>query len=335
MKRILVIVALLVVLFFIIKGAHRQDPNLFGIYTSTLDGQEMKLLLADPYREINHARVSPDKKWINFTRFNRRGKGGLAREPHNYPKTEIMLMRLDGSAVHSLVPPRRGIVAANGYWTPDGQAILYVSNDNPKRKAQINRIVVSTGKITKISTAQDLGMADPHQLGDYLVVSAYQPNQSQHDIWYLRQDGAQARQLTHPSYPENLRKRRQSTPLGDFDPKLSPDGTRVACFRHVGQTNWHLIIVDLQTGRERDISAPEAVDAMPEWSSDGKLLIFWHVDIKDIKQSGLYTVRPDGTGRRRISLPHGYFYKMPAFFPGEGSDKTTRIIFSAMKNPYF
>ena len=75
------------------------------------------------------------------------------------------------------------------------------------------------------------------------------------------------------------------------------------------------------------------VDGVPEWSSDGRRLIYWHANLKELKKSGLYTMDPDGRDRRRIPLPGGHFYTMPAFFPGEGSGDSARIIFSAQKNP--
>jgi hypothetical protein len=97
--------------------------------------------------------------------------------------------------------------------------------------------------------------------------------------------------------------------------------------------NIHTIIVDLKTGKETDISKGITMDVMPEWSSDGKLLIFWHGDPKTPPNSGLYTIRPDGSERKRVPLPRGYLYRMPAFFPGEGSSDKTRIIFTGKKMP--
>jgi len=147
----------------------------------------------------------------------------------------------------------------------------------------------------------------------------------------MNADGTNARQLTHPVIPESAKK--FSLPPGDADPKFSPDGTKVALMRHIGIADWHIIIVDVKTGQERDISKGVTCDAMPEWSSDGKLLIFWSADQKNLNKTELYTIRPDGTERKKIPLPPGYIYSMPAFFPGEGSGEKARIIFSAKKVP--
>ncbi len=307
------------------------DPERFGIFIGTLDGHNVQRILADPDREINHARVSPDKKWITFTRYNKRSWNGVAKEEGGYMETEIMLARIDGSEPQSLIPPRKETVAANGYWSEDGKAILYVSNDNPARRGQINRIDLATRKIVKVPLERDLWAADPHPVGGQMAISVFDPKAQQTAIWLTSSAGGKARQITFPKLAGFDRK--VNTPPGDYDPKISPDGNQMATMRNMGKHNWHIVMIDLATKEERDLSAEKTVDGVPEWSSDGKKLIFWHVDIKEIKQSGLFTMNPNGGERERITLPRGFFYTMPAFFPGEGSGGDARIIFSAEKTP--
>ena len=316
-----------------ITASGGKDPNLFGIYVSTLDGKNMKPIINDSYRELNHARVSPDNKWVTFTRFNKRGKDGLAREtgPESFLRTEIMRVRIDGTGMESLNRAQRGIVVANSYWTPDGKGLIYMFNNLLKKEAQISRIDIATRKISRVPTPAGLLASDPHTVGNQIVFPVVSRKGKPSSIWIMNLDGTNARQLTDPRFSEAALK--MKPPPGDSDCKLSPDGTKVALMRHVSGDDWHIIIVDVKTGQERDISKGVTCDAMPEWSSDGKLLIFWHADRKNLRKSGLYTIRPDGSDRKRIPLPRGYFYTMPAFFPGEGSDDTTRIIFNAVKVP--
>jgi Tol biopolymer transport system component len=123
--------------------------------------------------------------------------------------------------------------------------------------------------------------------------------------------------------------------MGDFDPKLSPDGNSVAFMRRRGEDIWHTMVLDLATGEERNLSGKTAVDAMPEWSPDGQRLIFWHVDLSNLKRSGLYTMRKDGTDRQRVPLPRGYFYRMPSYVPRNPKNpEGDLIVFSAKKEPY-
>ena len=136
--------------------------------------------------------------------------------------------------------------------------------------------------------------------------------------------------LTDPKFP-NFRK--MQPPLGDHDPKLSPDGKEVATMRHVDKDEWHVVVIDVATGVDHDLSAPGAVDGVPEWSSDSRLLIFWSVVRSNMKQTGLYVMRPDGTQRMRVPLPYGFFYTMPAFVPGTGSGPGAGIIYTARIAP--
>jgi len=302
-----------------------KDDTTFGILVSTLDGRNPQRLVSDPSREMNHAHVSPDRQWVTFTRYNKKGFGSPAVETNGYDETEIMLMKIDGSGLRTLVPAKKNAIAANGNWTPDGEGILFVSKAGGGT-TELERFDLASGRISRVPGPQGMWLSEPHQVGDKIVFPAQDPKtKKKNAIWIMDRDGKNAKQITDPS---------PASPFPvDYDPKLSPDGTKVAIMRQVEKDNWHTVVLDLRTGRERDLSASVAVDGVPEWSSDGRLLIFWHVDPKDLKSSGLYTMTADGTERSRVPLPHGFFYTMPAFFPGEGSGRDARIIFSARKNP--
>jgi len=101
--------------------------------------------------------------------------------------------------------------------------------------------------------------------------------------------------------------------------------------RYFGEVRFHVFIIDIQTGREKNISInPDFVDGFPGWSSDGKLLAYRHMDLLNKAEAGIYTIKPDGTGMKKIPLPPGYWYNVQiSFFPGDGSSPDARIIFPA------
>jgi hypothetical protein len=315
-----------------VSEAPRQNASdKFAIYLSTLSGAPQTLFMSDPKREINHARVSPDRTRVAFTRYNIFNGDGEALETNGYDETEAIICRIDGAKCEIVLPSRKGIMSANAYWTPDGQNLLFVSSDTPNNVPAIKMLNVATHRITPIYAPDDLVVVDPHQIDATLVMPGRVRNNLHMSELYIFDTKTKVRrQLTAPKF-KNFK--RMDPPLGDHDPKLSPDGKTVAVMRHMAQDEWHIVLVDVATGAEKDISKPDAVDAVPEWSSDGKLLIFWSVDRTNLKQSGLYTMRPDGTARKRVPLPGGNFYTMPAFLPGEGADPDSRIIYSRKIEP--
>jgi len=317
---------------FAIGEPPRKDPaDKFTIYSSTISGEDRTLIVSDPRREMNHARVSADLKWVVFTRYNRFNKDGEALEVTSYLETEVVLCRIDGSDCDVIIPPRKGIVSANAYWTPSDKGILFVTNDTPSKSAGIKLFDLATRDISIFYLADDVLVADPHMVGQTVVM----PGKLKADPYLSRLYLVDAttksrRQVTDPKFATF---KKMEPPLGDHDPKLSPDGRMVAVMRHMAQDDWSIVVVDVATGAEKELSEPHAVDAVPEWSSDGKLLVFWSVVRNNLKASGLYTIRPDGTDRGRVDLPSGFFYQMPAFFPGGGSDSTSKIIYSAKVDP--
>ena len=273
----------------------------------------------------------PDGTRFVFTRYNRFNPAGEALETNGYLQSEVVICRTDGASCELAIPARRGIVAANASWTPDGRALLYVTNDRPGRRAGVARLDLASRQVTIVPTGADRDFADPHQVAQTIVASSRTPGGApiSHLVLY---DLAtqQRRQLTTPAFAQTVE---MDPPLGDHDPKLSPDGTRVAVMRHLAKDDWAIVVVDTATGQERNLSGPNPVDAVPEWSGDGRLLLFWSVDRADLRRSGLYTIRPDGSERRRVPLPPGRFYTMPAFHPGAASGPDARILFSSRPDP--
>ncbi len=305
----------------------------FGIYTARLDGTEMTPLMTSDTQEMTHPRVSPDGKRVVLTRYNRKGKDGKATEEQGYEDTEVLVVNLDGTGLETIIPFKPGIIAANGLWTPDGKSLIYLSTDNPKRDPEIKHIDLATRKITRMPTPDGLKTTDPHWLGNQMVFPV--KGKDVDALWLMNADGTRARQVTNP--PE---KRGLFSPglYGDFDPKLSPDGTKVAFMRIAGGTSWRVVVLDLKTNEERLLTPKELTQKgvmqwLPTWSSDGRLLLYMHVDTSKLPETGLYTMTPDGQDRRMVPLPRGYMYGHSTFFPGDGSSSRARIIFTATRNP--
>jgi Tol biopolymer transport system component len=223
---------------------------------------------------------------------------------------------------------KEGYANCISYWTPDNKGIVYASDDNPEKKGKIYVIDIATKKKKLLPTPAGLNAADPHIVGGMLAYSGTRPGRSP-VIRMMKLDGSGDRQIS--AIPE-------AQSYGEFDPKISPDGTKVA-FMRFGKKRAggavDIIVVDTKTGREVNVSGAgnTKMDGLPEWSSDGKRLVYWHIDSQNFLNSGLYTISPEGRSCKAIDLPIGFLYSSTAFFPGMGSGNDAKIVFSGRRLP--
>ncbi|MGH6828844.1 MAG: amidohydrolase family protein [Rhizomicrobium sp.] len=100
-----------------------------------------------------------------------------------------------------------------------------------------------------------------------------------YDVWEIGADGSDQHQLTEGTFD-------------DREPIFSHDGTRVAFSSDRGNplgSNNNIFVLDLKTGRVRQLTTNPAENTMPAWSSDDKEIVFissrdgyksvWSVDV--------------------------------------------------------
>jgi Tol biopolymer transport system component len=105
-------------------------------------------------------------------------------------------------------------------------------------------------------------------------------------------------------------------------PAWSPDGTQLAFMGATGAT-YELFVVDLATNDVRQLTDTPGSDGWPAWSPDGSTIAFaserddcryappdaecWRDDGGRAEHHSIWTIRPDGTGLRRVSPEHAQF----------------------------
>ena len=320
----------------------RIDPaDHFSVWISKADGSERKLILSNPARQISHTRVSPDLKGIVFTTYNNRGKDGLAREEAGYANTEIRLFQLGESEIKTIAGPVPGEVNANASFSPDGKRIIFVSTRSGNG-SHLYWYDIESGLTTLVPTPPSLHrLSDPHEAwGRIVFPSNPGPGNGLQGIWLMNRDGSNARQITFPKRDD--RAPLESIGQGDYDPRLSPDGARFTVLRNVGGA-FHVVLADAVSGQETDLTEPlfperkQTAEGVAAWSSDGKLLVFRHIALPREGPAGvgIYVMKPDGSGRKRVPIAKGEFpHVQPEFFP-EGSGPEVRVIYQTEKDARF
>jgi len=102
-------------------------------------------------------------------------------------------------------------------------------------------------------------------------------------------------------------------------PSMAPDGARLV-FRSFGPDGEGLRIMDLASGRVTRLT--EGYDNFPLWSPRGDLIMFSRVVDDDYE---IYTIKPDGTGTKRLTTARGNDAHMG------WSPDGTRIVFASTR----
>jgi Tol biopolymer transport system component len=113
------------------------------------------------------------------------------------------------------------------------------------------------------------------------------------EIWIMRADGSHPRRITMPP----------SRRMEDNQPQWSPDGRRIVFRRiHVASDKRAVFVVNVN-GRGLRQLTPWRLNAGdgPDWSPDGSRILFRINDTSAFTESDLGTVRPNGSGLRRIT----------------------------------
>ncbi|MBM3331130.1 hypothetical protein FJY68_04660 [candidate division WOR-3 bacterium] len=129
-------------------------------------------------------------------------------------------------------------------------------------------------------------------------------------IWKMNDDGTQARQVTSPANAGQWG--RANLPIGDYDPKLSPDGTKIVFERledpSTSHGRYNLFVADSNGAGEVRLTNSGYAQGLPTWAHSGSMLAYTVAAIEEQGAYDVYLIDADGTDNHNAT---------PDYFPAD------------------
>jgi len=200
-------------------------------------------------------------------------------------------------------------------WSPDDKRIAFLS----WRDHDLDIFVMDAdGKNeVKLFDSGDHD-ADIDWVGDSIVFT------SRSAIWIMNDNGTQAAQVT--DYPEMGEWGKANLPKGDYDPRLSPNGQKIAFERLVNtgilNGGYDFFITGKDGKGEIRLTNSGYSQGIAEWSHDGEKLVFIVAAIDGQGKYDIYLMNADGSDYRNVTpdyFPDSFLCYQPIFSPDDTS----------------
>jgi Tol biopolymer transport system component len=326
----------------------------YSLFVADMDGSNVSVIKTSSYQDMTHPRVSNDKNWVAYTTYNTTNGDGCASLDIGYLNTEIRAIQINGTGDKRIIAPLANEFNTNSYWIGTSNEFTYLSGPVASLKFYRATVDASMNLVsgpTLIPVAGTIPVPmDPatHSGTDKIVFPGlYNPGSGFVKSIFIMN-------LSDSSNLVGLSLGRDHagnvltctnaacTNIMENDPKVSPDGSKVAFMRQAPEAGanghgFHIFVVPVASPlNEVDISYSAIGadvllnDALPEWI-DNNTMVFSTIEIVSATNysKNVYTMKSDGTQRTKISLPAGYRYS--DVFPFTDGTGKQRLVISAEK----
>lgn len=173
-------------------------------------------------------------------------------------------------------------------WSPDGSEIAFLSWEESSLDIYLMNDDGNNQRQLYDSGFHD---ADIVWVGDKIVFT------SQSRIWIMDSDGKNPRPVTDP--PRAGEWGQANLPFGDYDPRLSPDGTEIIFSRMIGvestHGNYDIYRVNLDGSDLLNLTKTGYSQGLTSWSPAGNEILFIVAAVEGRGVYDLYTMNSDGS----------------------------------------
>jgi TolB protein len=243
--------------------------------------------------------------------------GKLVFERPTQNGADLFSVAADGSGL-TRITNRRG-VEGDSSWSPDGSKIAFACVKNPRRgPVEICVINADGSGFTQLTRHRAFSFAAAWSPDGTRIVYATSKGGEVLRLHVMNADGSGKRRLT---------RNRKGTDYSD--PQWSPDGATIAfAILKSGETRRAFdssigLIDSVDGGNLRRLTPRRGRDELnPNWSPDGASITFEVNKLFDARQSDIWLMNADGSGKRRLTRTK--FYETNPVFSPDG----TRIGFT-------
>lgn len=194
-------------------------------------------------------------------------------------------------------------------WSSDDSQIAFLSRQDTDLDIYVMDADGSNARTLYDSGSHD---ADIHWMGDRIVFTTY------NKISSIKDDGTDLLQITDP--PNAGQWGNANLPFGDYDPRLSPDGSKVVFERLWGDNtpygNYDLYVVNSDGTGETRLTNNGYAQGLAAWSHSGDRIVYLVAAIGTEGKYDIYIMKSDGTENRDITpdyFPTSFLCHSPIF----------------------
>ncbi len=297
--------AVTVVLLFGCGSEPKTVPHegRYGIYALHLGTQDVRLVYSTP-REIQTSALRLDATGEKLL---------LAQkvDGDSNEQLELCTAGTDGSGFRRLT--NNSFLDVYPAWSPDNTRIAFLSF----RSNDLD-VYVMNADGTGDTLLYDSGSHD----GDVDWVGSCIVFTSGFKIWKMNDDGTSAAAVTNPANAGQWGN--ANLPIGDYDPKLSPDGTKIVFERLEDPSTTHgrynFFVVDSNGTNEIRLTSTGYAQGLASWSHSGTKLVYVVAAIEEQGAYDISVMNADGTDNLNVTpdyFPAEFLCHAPVFAPGD------------------